>query len=67
MQALCSIAVTILALAGSGECKTRVEGMTSETRATNVQYAGNGLPRLPSVPRLPSLPRLPRVPKPKWP
>ena len=64
MQALCSIVATILALAGPGECRTPTDTMTSKTTATNVHYAGSGLPGLP---RLPSVPRLPRVPKPKWP
>jgi hypothetical protein len=64
MQAFCSIAATILVLAGPGECKAPGDGVTSRSEATNVHYAGYGLPRLPSVPHLPSLPR---VPKPKWP
>lgn len=63
MQVICSIVATILALAGPGERQTPADGMTSKAGATNVQYAGKGLPRLP---KLPSLPRLPRVPKPKW-
>jgi hypothetical protein len=61
MHSLCSIAATILALGGPGECKTPAESVMPKAGATNVQY---GLPKLPSVPRLPSLPR---VPKPKWP
>lgn len=61
MQALCSMAAAILALAAPGECKTPADSKTSKAGTTNVQY---GLPKLPSVPRLPSLPR---VPKPKWP
>ena len=53
MQAFCSIAATILVLAGPGECKTPADGVAAKASATNVQYAGYGLPRLPSVPRLP--------------
>jgi len=64
MQAICSIAATILALTGPGDCKTSVDGTFAATGTTGVQYAVNGLPRLPSLPKLPSLPR---VPKPKWP
>ena len=62
MQAICSIAAAILALAGPIEGTQPADGMTAKATATSVQY---GLPKLPSVPRLPSLPRLPRVPKPK--
>lgn len=61
MQALCSIAATILALATPGDCKTPADDAVSKAGGTAVQY---GLPKLPSVPRLPSLPR---VPKPKRP
>jgi hypothetical protein len=62
MQAICSIAAAVLALAGPGAGKAPADGTIAKVSATSVQY---GLPKLPSVPRLPSLPRLPRVPKPK--
>jgi len=64
MQAICSIAATILALTGPGECKTSADGTLTATGSTSMQYAVNGLPRLPSLPKLPSVPH---VPKPKWP
>ncbi|MBY0322124.1 MAG: hypothetical protein K2X72_25585 [Reyranella sp.] len=57
MQAICSIAAAILALASTGEGKAPATGMMAKASATSVQY---GLPKLPSVPRLPSLPRLPK-------
>jgi hypothetical protein len=65
MQAFCSITAAILVLATPAECKTPTDNVTVRAGATSVQYAGYGLPRLPSVPKLPSVPRLPRVPK--WP
>jgi hypothetical protein len=65
MQVLCSLTAAILVLATSGECKTPTDQLTARAGTTNVQYAGYGLPRLPSVPKLPRVPRLPRVPK--WP
>ncbi len=44
MQAICSIVVVILALAGPG---TRHRPTAGPVVDANVQYAGNGLPRLP--------------------
>ena len=65
MQAICSIAATILVLAGPGECKTPADGVAARSGTANVHYAGSALPRLPSLPSLPRLPNLPRVPKPR--
>jgi hypothetical protein len=64
MQAFCSIVAAILVLGTPGECKAPTDSATAKPAATNVHYAGSGLPGLP---RLPSVPRLPRVPKPRWP
>jgi hypothetical protein len=64
MQPICSIVAAILVLASPGECKAPADSVPANAGATNVQYAGYGLPRLPSVPRAPSLPRVPKL---KWP
>ena len=63
MQTICSIAASILVLAGPAECKTPADGVAYRSGATNVHYAGSGLPRLPTLPRLPSVPRLPSMPR----